>query len=216
MNTATEQPPQFTTASFRDIPPDSHALFVRGLLFGVGGAFLGLILYSAVGIITGLAIGYVSLAVGYIVGRAILMGSRGRGGRRYQIAALLLTYASVSVSAVPIALWQISKKPATAPTSITAGATASPTPGAAATATPVADRGATATPETGAGDGPHMGFAAALGMLLMLGLASPFLELFEGGISGMIGLFILAIGLRIAWRQTAEAVLTPVPAADAR
>ena len=214
MSTATEQPPQFTTASFRDIPPDSHALFVRGLLFGVGGAFLGLILYSAVGIITGLAIGYVSLAVGYIVGRAVLMGSRGRGGRRYQVAALLLTYASVSVSAVPIALWQIAKKPATAPTSITAGATATPAPGAAATATPVADRGAAATPV--ADDGPHMGFAAALGMLLVLGLASPFLELFEGGISGVIGLVILAVGIRIAWRLTAETGPTPVPAADVR
>ena len=66
MNTATEQPPQFTTASFNDTPPDSHALFVRGLLFGVGGALLGLILYATVIISTHLEIGYVSLAVGYI------------------------------------------------------------------------------------------------------------------------------------------------------
>ncbi len=45
-------------------PKDSHAAFVRGLLFGAVAAIAGLVLYSAVGIITGLEIGYVSLAVG--------------------------------------------------------------------------------------------------------------------------------------------------------
>src|SRR5258708_6391633 len=68
-------------------PKDTHAALMRGVLFGVGGALIGLTLYSAVGIITGLEIGYVSLAVGYIVGKAVMKGSRGIGGRRYQIAA---------------------------------------------------------------------------------------------------------------------------------
>src|SRR5215813_863777 len=62
---------------------DSHPAFVRAVLFGCGGALLGLILYSAFGIITGLVIGYLSLAVGYIVGKAMMMGSKGIGGRRY-------------------------------------------------------------------------------------------------------------------------------------
>src|SRR5262245_22676947 len=84
------------------LPKDSSAKFMRAVLFGAGGATLGLILYSTVGIVTGLAIGYVSLAVGWIVGRAMMMGSGGIGGRRYQIAALLLTYAAVSLSAIPI------------------------------------------------------------------------------------------------------------------
>ena len=35
-----------------------------------GGATIGLILYSAFGIITGLEVGYLSLAVGFIVGKA--------------------------------------------------------------------------------------------------------------------------------------------------
>src|SRR5258708_6411939 len=34
-------------------PADSHSAFVRGLLLGIGGAILGLILYSAVAIGTG-------------------------------------------------------------------------------------------------------------------------------------------------------------------
>src|SRR5207253_8540384 len=45
----------------QQVPKDSHQAFVRGIVFGLGGAFLGLILYAAFGILTGLVIGYVSL-----------------------------------------------------------------------------------------------------------------------------------------------------------
>src|SRR5215471_8378635 len=89
--------------------PDTNTAFIRGLFFGLGAAVLGLILYSVVGIVTGLQIGYLSLAVGYMVGRAIMMGSAGVGGKRYQIMAVVLTYAAVSLSAVPIAISQFSK-----------------------------------------------------------------------------------------------------------
>jgi hypothetical protein len=212
MNTATDQTPQFTTANFRNVPRDSPGLFIRGLLFGAGGALLGLILYSAVGIMTGLAIGYVSLAVGFIVGKAVLMGSRGCGGRRYQVAALLLTYGSVSLSAVPIALSELGKQPSPE-TRIAIDGTAAPAPGSPV-ATPVADRDIVTTPS--ADNTAPMGFAVALGMLVFLGLASPFLGLFDGGFSGVIGLVILAVGLQIAWKLTAAAGPTPAPAADAR
>jgi hypothetical protein len=40
-------------------------------------------------------LGYISLAVGYIVGKAIMKGTRGIGSRRYQIAAVALTHAAV-------------------------------------------------------------------------------------------------------------------------
>jgi predicted lipid-binding transport protein (Tim44 family) len=92
------------------IPKDTHALFVRGLAFGFGGAILGLILYSGFSIITGIAIGYVSLAVGWIIAKAIKIGSRGTGGRRYQVAAAALTYAAVSMAAIPIYLSQAINK----------------------------------------------------------------------------------------------------------
>jgi len=54
-------------------------------------------------------IGYVSLASANIVGKAIKMGSGGMGGRRYQIAAALLTYSAVSIAAIPIFISQIVK-----------------------------------------------------------------------------------------------------------
>jgi len=86
------------------MPKDSHSAFVRGVLFGVGGAILGLVIYVAFALATGWMVGYISLAVGYIVGKAIVKGSGGVGGRRYQMAAVLLTYIAVSLAAVPIAI----------------------------------------------------------------------------------------------------------------
>lgn len=187
-----------------DISNQPTGGFGRALLFGAGGAVLGIILYSAVGIITGLEIGYVSLAVGFIVAKAVLKGSRGVGGRKYQIAAVLLTYFAVSLSAVPIGVHMMRERengPAGA-------AKTAATKDAPTTAT---DNGAELQdksdasgqqPSTTSGSKPTMGFFTAIAMLIGLGLASPFLGLAEP-VSGAIGLVILFVGMNIAWRMTA-------------
>ena len=182
--------------SRRQIPSDSHASFVRGVLYGIGGAIVGLILYSTFGIVTGLVIGYLSLAVCYIVGKAINMGSRGLGGRRYQIAAVILTYAAVSLSAIPIAISQARKH--MAPSKIQ---TQSPDSSASADADSAAAVVAEDTGDHAARPAPKS-FAAAIGWLTLLGLASPFLEL-QDPIHGVLGLVILSVGIRIAWKLTA-------------
>jgi hypothetical protein len=155
-------------------PVDSHAAFVRSLLFGIGAAILGLVLYVAFAIATGLVIGFVSLAVGYMVGKAMIMGSGGVRGRRYQLAAVLLTYMAVSLSAVPIALSQQMKHRSEHAAQTSQQQIETPQPSA----------------------------AKALGVLAMLGLASPFLELADP-VHGLIGLVILFVGIRIAWQLTA-------------
>src|SRR5271155_1690287 len=98
--------PACTVKIKSQFPADSHAAFVRGVLFGIGGALAGFALYVGFAIGTGLVIGFVSLAVGFIVGKAMIFGSGGVRGRRYQIAAVILTYSAVSLSAVPIYLSQ--------------------------------------------------------------------------------------------------------------
>ena len=181
------------------IPRDSHSAFVRGMIFGVGGAILGLILYSTFGIITGLAIGYLSLAVGYIVGKAIRMGSGGVGGRRYQIAALALTYFAVSMSAVPIGIYEsIKNAKAKAPH---ASSSAS---GPASSGEVDSGADGSASPEAKAvanDEKPGVGIGKLLGTLLFYGLASPFLEL-QNPVNGALGIVILLVGIRIAWRLT--------------
>jgi hypothetical protein len=47
-----------------------------------------------------------------------------------------------------------------------------------------------------------MNLFKALGVLALIGLASPFLEL-QDPFHGIIGLVILFVGIRFAWQQTA-------------
>ena len=89
------------------LPQDSHSAFMRALVFGAVGAVIGLAIYAAFAIVTGFIIGYASLAVGYVIAKAMKTGSKGFGGQRYQIAAVLLTYIAVSMAAIPISIAQI-------------------------------------------------------------------------------------------------------------
>jgi hypothetical protein len=181
------------------IPRDSHSAFVRSLIFGSGGAVLGLILYSAFGIITGLAIGYLSLAVGYIVGKAIRMGSGGVGGRRYQVAAVALTYFAVSMSAVPIALYEFAKAAKEKPRPVSSS-TSDPASGGKVDS----ETDGPADPEAKSvakDNKPGISVEKLIGTLLFYGLASPFLEL-QNPINGALGIVILLVGIRIAWRLT--------------
>jgi len=178
------------------LPKDSHSAFVRSLLFGVGGAIVGLVLYSVFGIVTGIVIGYVSLAVGYIVGKAIRFGSRGIGGRRYQVTAALLTYAAVSMAAIPMAISQAIKEKKDGPPARVEQPSTSP----AKNASPA--NGTATSPGPQPAPKEKMGLGAALVGLALIGLASPFLELQEP-FQGLIGLVILFVGIRIAWQITA-------------
>jgi len=83
-------------------PRDSHIAFSRGLVFGVGAAVIGMIVYAAFTIVTGWYIGYLALGVGYLIAKAIKKGANGLGGRRYQIAAVILTYSAISIAALPL------------------------------------------------------------------------------------------------------------------
>jgi hypothetical protein len=178
-------------------PQDSHAAFLRGLLLGIGAAVLGMILYATFTIVTNFYFGYIALGVGWLVARAIMKGSNGLGGRRYQIAAVLLTYAAISLAAIPVGISYIAKhgpshaKPSTASNS----SSASPS-----------TEDADAEDVSSARPPQQVNWLAILGQLLFAGLASPFFAL-ASPTSGAIQLFILFIGLRIAWRLTAARAL---------
>jgi hypothetical protein len=180
------------------IPKDSHAAFMRAIVFGIGAAIAGLILYSVVGIVTGLVIGYVSLAVGWLVGTAMMKGSGGLGGRRYQLAAVLFTYAAVSMAAIPMAIAQ-SVKAKKAERQIQASSKTDQADQQPSSATPNDTQSAD---NQGASAAEHHGFGRAIGYLALIGLASPFLELGSDPFHGLIGLVILLVGIRIAWKMT--------------
>jgi predicted histidine transporter YuiF (NhaC family) len=167
-----------------ELARDTHAAFVRAILFGVGAAILGMILYATFAIVTGIVIGYAALAVGWLVGKAMVQGSNGVGGRRYQIAAVLLTYAAVSTAAIPVWIHYSGEHKQN-------------------------QHRQTAQSEEGSGSqeesapkAPRPSMFSALGMLVLLGLASPFLEFSSNPLGALIGLVILFVGMQFAWKMT--------------
>jgi hypothetical protein len=174
-----------------ELPKDSHADYTRALLYGIGAAIVGLIVYAAFEIQTGIIIGYLSLAVGWMIGKAMMKGSNGRGGRRYQVTAALLTYAAVSMAAIPIWVhFSDSQKHARH----------------ASQQQQADDEQSQLDNETEQAQSPARSkgdMSKAFLQLAFLGLASPFLELADP-FHGAIGLFILFIGIRIAWQITRE------------
>lgn len=139
---------------------DTQPAFLKAIVFGIGAAILGFALYAGFTIVTNIYIGIVSLAVGWLIGKAMMTGSGGVGGKRYQIAAVALTYIAVSMAEVPIALHGAGK------------------------------------------DLSLLMKPALLGRFLVYGISSPFTEL-SSPVNGILGLVILFVGMRIAWRLTA-------------
>ncbi len=177
-------------------PSDSHASFARALLLGAGAALIGLILYAAFTITTSFYFGYIALGVGWLVAKAMLKGSNGIGGRRYQIAAVLLTYTAISMAAVPIGIAGAIKHQKEKTTVVTPAGSADSSTNTGSVQDTTRQNAA----------GPGGGLGGLLLQLLFLGLASPFMEL-QDPVHGLIGLVILFVGLRIAFQLTAARAL---------
>ncbi|MGA9305457.1 MAG: hypothetical protein WBW31_08645 [Candidatus Sulfotelmatobacter sp.] len=180
------------------LPMDSHAAFVRALAYGIGAAAAGLVGYALIAILLqGWVISYMSIGVGWIVGTAMIKGSNGIGGRRYQIAAAVLTYAAVSMAAIPIWIHFASDRH---PQNQTLNQRSKEQDREFGND---AEQQQTDTQPAPGAEKPRMSFGTWLGTVVLLGLASPFIQLSGNLLWGAIGLLILFWGIRIAWRITA-------------
>ena len=172
------------------VPPNEHKVYLHALSYGVAAAVLGCIGYALLSITTGWTIGYAAIGVGYMVGWAMRRAAKQHGGRRYQWAAALLTYAAVAVAFVPVALHAMSAHPAP---QVQQQASSPPAGTAdAAPTTPPAPRPVSVGK-----------FLGSLVLLLGIGLISPFLELSASIAGGLLNLFIIFIGVRFAWQMMA-------------
>ena len=154
-------------------PPATSLL--RSALYGAGAALAGCAIYATIAIVTGLEIGLIAILVGIMVGKAIRHGSGGRGGRPQQILAVALTYFAITTSYIPVFIYQTVQKH---------------------NATQVSDGQSKPAVQP-----KQMSLGAALVALVALAAAAPFLSL-GSGLSGLITLFIIFIGLQRAWRLT--------------
>jgi hypothetical protein len=151
----------FSAPVAAEVSGEESGSFAQALVFGTVAAVVGLALYASFTIITHMYLGYVAVAVGWMVGKAMRKGSGGVGGPSYQITAVVLTYAAISLASIPI---QISEA---------------------------------------LNQGYAIDWGTMAGPLLVGGIISPFLKLAQGA-HGIIGLVILFVGLRVAFRLTRE------------
>ena len=159
--------------------PRSWGVFGVAGLFGLGAAIAGAILYYAVIAISNFEIGIVAIAIGYMVGWAVRKGAGGRGGRRFQALALVLTYWAVGLAYTPLLFKQIAEENAKEKAAATASA-----------------------PTDSADDSGETSLGLAVAVLLGFSLALPVLSVISSLPSGLISAAIIAFGMQQAWKMT--------------
>jgi uncharacterized protein (DUF983 family) len=174
---------------------DAPAAYVRGLAAGVGAALVGMIGYALIAIILqGWVISLMSVGVGLLVATAMIRASKGVGGRRYQIAAVLLTYAAVSTAAIPIWVYFANQH----------RAQQTEQQKLEAEQRQLERESGQEQQERSHENGDSVASIGAwIGKAALLGLASPFLKLQGDPYWGAMGLLILFFGMRVAWRIAA-------------
>ncbi len=79
------------------------ARFTRAAVFGLAAMLLGAGVWYAVAKLANLEVGLIAILLGFLVGRAVFIGSGRRGGLRYQLLAVFLTYLGIGVAYAPFA-----------------------------------------------------------------------------------------------------------------
>ena len=176
---------------------------LRALGAGAGAAFAGTLLYWGILAASGYEFGLIAIVVGYAVGKAVHWGSRGRGGWAYQTLAMGLTYLAIVSAYVPQIVTEVMKSrpaahaqtPPGGSEHAAGGAPSSPatpaTPAIQAPATPAA-----AEPASGGGSAGPVTLLLAVGLLLLIACAAPFLA----GVQNVFGIVIIGIGMYEAWK----------------
>jgi len=174
--------------------PRSIGTLLRAGLYGVGAAIAGAAIYYGVIALTNFEIGLVAIVIGFMVGWAVRKGARGRGGRRFQVLALILTYWAVGLAYTPLAI-KGEREGASASTSVK---------GADSTSTGAADSVIATNSTT-----PPTGREAliGLGMVFVFVFALPVMYIVSSLPGGLLSALIIGIGLRQAWVMTGTPAL---------
>jgi len=178
--------------------------FLKAAGAGLGAAIAGCAIYYAVRALTGYEIGLISILVGFMVGKAVRWGSRGRGGWVYQTLAMFLTYMAIVSTYIPLLIKEIgdqveSKKSAVVAPGVTSpGSATAPGVGPSKTSAPGAKKATEDTSEMTFGT-----VAVGLVGIFVLAAAVPFLAGFEH----ILGLVIIAFGLWEAWKLNKRPVI---------
>ena len=184
---------RFCEGPIREAGPPGSAMtrFLGALGLGLIAAAIASALWMAVTQLTGYEIGLIAIAVGWIVGLAVAMGSRGTGGWPYQILAVALTYTAIVFTYVPMLVPEIEAQWAEREASVVISGEA---------VDDAMNDPLVALEEAESRDAAGSPTLIIYATAIALSFAIPFL----GGFENVIGLLIICFGLYQAFTMTAK------------
>jgi hypothetical protein len=171
----------------------SAGRFLRAVLLGLGAMLVGAIGYGLWMGFTNSEFALVTIAIGWFVGKAVRHGSGGRGGWRYGLLAVVLTYCAIAFSFFGAAVAEMRNKPATP---IASGETAKD-----ATAPAAVEAGPTAVEPSADASEQEIGLLAGVIALLVFAFSIPVLSATQS----ILSLIITGFGLWQAWSMNRAA-----------
>ena len=219
-------------------PARGAGAFFKAFFYGGIAAVLGAAIYYAFAAFLNIEWALVTIIIGFMVGAAIRKGTDGKGGRKYQVMAVFLTYVAVGLAFTPFAVQGImesAKSDSVAARDSLARAqgdssrVASLSPivpppaaerpaGDSATVSLAGDTGAAAggtLPDTGVAIPPMPGAVGVI-LALAIGLVAAFVGVLVLPVfavlsslpSGILTAVIVGFGMVQAWKMTAATVHT--------
>jgi hypothetical protein len=170
------------------------ARFAKALGLGLAAAVIGAGLHFGIAALTGYEFGLIAVVVGLLVGTAVRKGSDGRGGRRYQLLAVFLTYTAVVVTdSSMIARELLTEQRAQADSVATETGAASVRAASPVTEPMSVPAGAVAAQPQPVG---LLGLTLGLALMMVLAYAAPIMI----GIASPLHLLIAGFALYEAWK----------------
>ncbi len=187
--------------------------FAKAFAYGLGAAIAGAIIYYAVIALLDLEIGLVAILIGYMVGYAVKRAMGTGGGRRFQVLAAVLTYYSVGLAYLPVAIkgaWSAAQTDSARVISSDSGKASVTAPAPAPAASSVADSvpaasspADTITTTVDITPSSTSGLLIGVGVLLGGAFILPVIIVFGSMPSGLISALIILFGMQQAWKMTA-------------
>ena len=208
-------------------PPVTGTRFTRllkAITFGLAAGLVGALLWYIVRRVTEYEIGLIAIVVGFMVGKAVRVGSGHRGGRAYQVIAVVLTYTCIAANYMPdiasellkqmreedAAMSVVDNAPEVASAHAAKGAAGVPT--SAPTTTTSTTTPALATAAGSSDVTPHEP-VTALDMVIALVVVTAFVFVFSMatpflmGAQNIIGLLIIGFALWEAWKFNRRVII---------
>ena len=110
--------PDFTRAEYSKPEPiegevvgvplrrNASGLLPIAVLYGAGAAIAGALGYAIIGL-SGFMVSIVAIGMGWLIAKAMMAATKGIGGQPFQIAAVILTYFSVSLGQTLDIFWYL-------------------------------------------------------------------------------------------------------------